>query len=120
MEAWVDANRVLRALRNLLDNALRYAPDGPVALGLEQDGSTAVITVADCGPGVPAEDLPRLHERFFRSAQAVEAGTVGTGLGLSTVQAVADMHEGTLELRSEPGGGLRVALRLPLRRPAER
>lgn len=117
VQAPVDPDAVLRALSNLLDNAARHAPDAPVRLSICEDGSTALITVADRGPGIPPADLPRVHEAFYRSSAS--AGVEGTGLGLATVQAVADRHEGTLEVSSQPGEGTEVRLRMPLR-PLER
>ena len=110
----VDANRVLRAPQDLIDNARRYSPGGGrVDVELREDGSTALFSVRDEGIGIAAEDLPRLTDRFFRSERAVEAGIVGTGLGLTTVQAVADMHEGTLHVESALGEGSTFRLRLP-------
>ena len=112
--AHVDANRLLRALSNLLDNAYKYSPgEGVITLGLRDEGPTALTWVQDEGMGVEDDEFEHLQERFWRSPRAVQAGIVGTGLGLSTVQAIADLHEGTLHVRSEPGAGSCFELRLP-------
>lgn len=117
--AAVDATKVVRAVANLLDNALKYSPEGsPVRLSVTAEGPTGLVVVDDEGMGIEPGDLPRVAERFFRSERAVAAGIVGTGLGLATVQAVADLHEGTLAATSAPGAGSTFSLRLPLARPA--
>ena len=117
----VDPNRLLRALDNLLDNGLKYSPDGgPVVVTLHDEGPTAVISVADEGMGIAHDELDCLGERFWRSPRAVAAGVVGLGLGLTSVQAVADLHEGTLSVQSELGAGSRFELRLPTRPALQR
>ena len=117
----VDANRLLRAVGNLLDNALRYSPDGGrVTLVLRDEGPTVAVVVDDEGMGIPPDERSRIFDRFYRSPRAVAAGVVGLGLGLTTVQAVADLHEGTLHVESEPGQGSRFVLRLPTRPAPQR
>jgi len=119
LRAVVDAARVTQALRNLLDNALKYSPGGdPVVLHLERDDTTAVFAVEDRGIGVTPDDADRLVERFFRGSRARELGVDGLGLGLATVQAIAEAHEGVLSASSEPGQGAVFRLRLPLEPPA--
>ncbi len=114
--ARVDHDQVARALQNLLDNALKYSPpDRPVRLALRQDGPTAVYSVTDEGIGIEPADLGKITRRFYRAQGAVASGIGGLGFGLATVQAVADAHEGTLDVSSTPGIGSTFALRLPLR-----
>lgn len=94
-------------LRNLLDNALRYSA-GPVEIRLEQHGSAASLQVQDHGPGIAASARGRVFERFHR-----EMGTQssGSGLGLSIVQRIAQLHGAAVELSDTAGGGLTVAVR---------
>ncbi len=117
--AEVDESRLRRALQNLVDNAVKYSPDGGTTrVSVGRDASTALVVVADEGIGIDAEEVARLGERFFRARSAQDAGIGGTGLGLATVQAVAEAHEGLLEVASDRGRGSRFSLRLPLRHRA--
>jgi two-component system sensor histidine kinase QseC len=104
-----DPDLIVVALRNLLDNAVRYAsPGGNICVGLQQTGGELVLSVSDNGPGVDAEELPRLVERFYRGA-SVKAD--GSGLGLTIVQRIAALHAAKLELGNRPGGGFEASLR---------
>jgi len=99
----------------LVDNAIKYnRPRGEVFLSTRATDDEAVLEVRDTGIGIDAEHLPHLGERFYRidKARSREAG--GAGLGLSIVRGVADMHKGTFQIESEPGGGTTAVLRLPL------
>lgn len=107
-----DRNLIFQAIANLLDNALKFAPEGgEVRADLEVEGSFAKLTVRDTGPGVEAEHRDRLTERFFR-APGSEA-VAGTGLGLTLVEAIVSAHQGTLEFSSD-NGGFSAFMRLPL------
>jgi signal transduction histidine kinase len=114
--AEVEGRRVAikRAVTNIVGNALRHGADPWVEVAAEP--GAVVVRVGDRGPGIPAEDLPRVTEPFFRGDRARTAGG-GLGLGLATARAVAEDHGGTLRIWSEPGRGTLVTLRLP-RRPA--
>lgn len=117
--AFVDGSRVGQAVRNLLDNALKYSDEGdPVLLRLDRDDTTAVFEVHDVGIGVAPEEVEQLGTRFFRSTSAREHGIDGIGLGLASVQAIAEAHEGVLSVSSVPGRGSVFRLRLPLGRAA--
>ncbi len=98
-------------LRNLLDNAMSYS-SGAVELGARREGEWAVIWVADRGPGIPAEEKPKVLSRFGRGSSS--AGKPGSGLGLAIVERIAASLGGTLALGDRPGGGLVVRVRLPL------
>lgn len=106
-----DALRIL--LRNLLDNAIRYTPEGGrVDVSVQCEGSALLLTVDDSGPGIAEADRARVMDRFYR-VQGAPAG--GSGLGLAIVQAIAQLHSASLTLSTAPGlGGLRVQLRFPL------
>lgn len=107
------------ALRNLLDNALRYSPpDSPVDLRLAGDGPACLIEVADRGPGLSAEQAVRIGQRFWRGDQGRRQND-GAGLGISIVRATLERFSGTLQLQPRDGGGLCAQLRVPARpRPA--
>jgi len=105
--------RLLRALGNLIDNAVKFTPPGGrVEVGGSADGTVYRFAVSDTGPGIPPDHLPHVFERFYRSEPA--RGTGGTGLGLSIVQAIARAHGGEVAVESEPGRGSRFTLTLPL------
>jgi two-component system phosphate regulon sensor histidine kinase PhoR len=105
-------------LSNLLDNALRHTPaKGTVCLRLEASESRAVFQVADTGEGIPAGELPRVFERFYRVDKARARQTGGTGLGLAIVRHVAEAHGGTVGVDSELGRGSTFTVSLPLAGP---
>jgi two-component system, OmpR family, sensor histidine kinase MprB len=100
--------RLERAVANLIDNAIKYSPPGePVELTLE-DGE---LTVRDHGPGISAEDLPLVFDRFYRGAEA--RGRPGSGLGLAIVRQVASQHGGAISAERAAGGGTLMRLVLP-------
>lgn len=99
---------VERAVSNLLDNAGKWSPDGaPIAVSIEEGR----VTVHDEGPGIDAEDLPRVFDRFYRSEEA--RATPGSGLGLAIVKQVVEAHGGQVFARNRPGGGAEVGFELP-------
>jgi signal transduction histidine kinase len=106
-----DRNLLFQAIANLLDNALKFAPDAStVNVGVHREPGAIRVQVADAGPGIPAGERERVTQRFARLDQS--RSLPGSGLGLSLVKAVAELHRGTLEL-SDNAPGLRVSLRLP-------
>ncbi len=98
--------------RNLIDNAVRYSPSGgQVRVAVRRDGRAARLEVLDNGPGVPAEEMARLGERFHRLASS---GEEGSGLGLSIVKRIAEIHGAELRFSSGPGGtGLAAVVEFP-------
>ncbi|WP_338666180.1 HAMP domain-containing sensor histidine kinase (plasmid) [Pararoseomonas sp. SCSIO 73927] len=100
-----------RAVTNLVANAFRHGERPWVEVEATED--EAVIRVGDRGPGIPAEDLPRVTEPFFRGDRARTSGG-GSGLGLATARAIAESHGGRLEITSEPGRGTVATIRLPV------
>ena len=104
---------------NLLDNALRHTPaKGTVRVRLEATEGRAVIQVADTGEGIPAGELSRVFERFYRVDKARARQTGGTGLGLAIVRHVAEAHGGTVRVDSELGRGSSFTVSLPLAGPS--
>jgi two-component system phosphate regulon sensor histidine kinase PhoR len=105
-------------LSNLLDNALRYTPaKGSVCVRLDATESRALLQVADTGEGIPARELPRVFERFYRVDKARARRTGGTGLGLAIVRHVAEAHGGTVRVDSELGRGSTFTVSLPVAGP---
>ncbi len=112
------ADDLHRLAGNLVENALIHtAPGTPVTVSVRREGDSAVLEVADRGPGVPAAMRERVFERFARGSGAT-ARVAGSGLGLAIVRAVADAHGGTVQLLDAPGGGARFVVTLPAGAPA--
>lgn len=110
-----DRSLLVTALRNLLDNAIRYSDDEKtVSLGVEARGRELHIAVVDQGEGIPIEAQERVFERFYRTDAARSRQTGGTGLGLSIVKHIAADHGGEVTLWSEPGRGSTFTLVIPL------
>jgi signal transduction histidine kinase len=110
-----DMRMLERAIRNLIDNAVRHACSR-VQVGVEvrdDGGTTAVLSVDDDGPGIPAGDRERVFERFARLDEGRARDAGGSGLGLAVVRAVAERHRGTAVAGTGPFGGAHLELRLP-------
>jgi two-component system phosphate regulon sensor histidine kinase PhoR len=114
-----DRDELMRVFDNLVENALKYGASGKkVEVGFAReetpDGPEALVTVRDYGPGIPAEHLPRLTERFYRVDVGQSRAEGGTGLGLSLVKHILNRHRGRLAIESELGKGATFTARLPL------
>ncbi|MBI2305947.1 MAG: sensor histidine kinase N-terminal domain-containing protein [Rhodocyclales bacterium] len=104
-----DRDLLAAALRNLIDNALRHTPDGGhISVRAGSEHGEARLAVSDNGPGVPAEELPHLVERFYRGR---ETTAEGSGLGLAIVRRIAELHGARLEVANAEGGGFVATLR---------
>lgn len=115
-EVWVEANEddLRLAVRNLLDNALRFTDSGgSVAVSVGRSGDDAVLRVTDSGIGIPSRDRARVFERFYRVDVARSRETGGTGLGLAIVKHAVERHGGSVNVRSELGRGTTFTIRLP-------
>jgi signal transduction histidine kinase len=112
-----DPARIRRALTNLVENALKYSPEGapPVELSYASEGPELCVRVVDRGPGIPEADLPYVFEPFYRADPSRRRDRGGYGLGLGLARGIAEAHGGTLTVRNRPGGGTEAELRLPLR-----
>jgi len=112
--AWADRARIAQAVANLVDNAIKYTPDGgTVAVAGEARDGMVAISVTDTGIGIAQEHLPRIFERFYRVDQSRSRALGGTGLGLSIVKHIATSHGGEVEVQSVEGQGTRFTLLLP-------
>jgi signal transduction histidine kinase len=115
--AWVDPDRIEQVLVNLLDNAIKYSrPGGTVTVNVAAGPDhSALVQVRDEGIGIPAEDLPRIGQRFYRADRARTRAEGGSGLGLAIAQALVTAHGGRLWLESQEGQGTVVSFTLPSR-----
>ncbi len=108
-----DRAAMVQCVRNLVDNALRYAPGSEVRIGSRLDGDKVVLQVADGGPGIAQEDLPRIFERFYRADKARNREGSGTGLGLSIVRHLVEAQGGRVWVESRHGQGATFFVALP-------
>ena len=116
-----DRFRLKQVIVNLLDNAIKYSPDGgEITLATRLEDSQAVLEVADSGPGIPAEALPQIFDRFFRADSVRTHSISGAGLGLSIVRSICLAHGGNVEAINRAEGGCCIVVRLPLATPAAR
>jgi two-component system phosphate regulon sensor histidine kinase PhoR len=110
-----DADRLSQVFTNLLENAIKYTPEGGSVLLTARAGpGEAIVSVADSGGGIPAEDLPRIFERFYRVDKA-RSGK-GYGLGLAITKDIVQAHGGSIRVESAVGSGTRFTVRLPATR----
>ena len=116
-EIRMDKTAVADALDNLVDNAIKYSPEGArIVIRVEKREPYLCVEVQDQGIGIDKEDLPRIFDRFYRGRRGDQHNVHGTGLGLALVKAAAEGHGGRVEVTSAPGRGSRFCLRLPLER----
>lgn len=113
LEITGDAEQIAQVVTNLVVNALQYnRPGGQVCLQLARQGGAAVLAVSDTGVGIPAADLPRVFERFYRADQSRSAG--GLGLGLAISRAIVEAHHGRIEVTSQENAGTTFTVTLPV------
>jgi two-component system phosphate regulon sensor histidine kinase PhoR len=112
-----DAAALERVLSNLIDNAVKYCPEGTAIIVAAEDlGGRIRVTVSDDGPGIEAQHLPRLFERFYRCDPGRSRAMGGTGLGLSIVKHLVEAMGGTVQVESTPGRGARFSFTVPTAR----
>jgi signal transduction histidine kinase len=108
-----DRTRLEQVAANLIDNAVKYTPaGGRVDIEVGRAADAAVLQVRDTGPGIPADELPRIFDRLFRGDTS--RAERGLGLGLSLVKAVVEAHGGMVEVRSQLGHGSTFLVSLPV------
>lgn len=113
-----DATRLRQTIENLLVNCIRYAdPGSEISVALSSSDEHAELVISDSGPGVPADSLDSLFERFYRVEFSRSRATGGTGLGLSLVKTYAELHGGSAEAFNSDQGGLGIRVRIPLISP---
>jgi signal transduction histidine kinase len=115
LSLWADPMRLGQLVGNLVSNAVKFTPKGgTVTLTVGRRSDTAVVEIEDTGVGIPADEVDKLFQRFFRASTA--ATEQGTGLGLSIVKSIAEAHGGTISVRSEEGVGTTFLVELPIAR----
>ena len=118
--ASVDVELFERAIANLVDNALKFCPSGArITLAATVEAGWVRVRVTDTGPGIAADDLPHLFDRFYQSRQSVApaTGEGGKGLGLAIVKRIAELHAGAVAVSSRRGQGTEVVLSVPCAAP---
>lgn len=111
-----DRNMIKQVMRVLCDNAVKYTPKGgTITIGVSRTNTGVTLSVSDTGPGIPAEEMPKIFERFYRSDSARKAESGGHGLGLSIARIIVKAHGGKLRVRSKVGSGSTFFVDLPLR-----
>jgi two-component system phosphate regulon sensor histidine kinase PhoR len=110
----VDPIKLHDALRNLVENAVNYSPEGGrIELAARVEGQSVGLTVADDGPGLPESEVNRVFERFYRVDKSRSRDPGGTGLGLSIVKHLVELHGGRVEAGNRPRGGAIFTILLP-------
>ncbi|MBR4082213.1 MAG: HAMP domain-containing protein [Clostridia bacterium] len=110
-----DASKLRQVLDNLIENAVKYTPDGgDIALSMSRQGRFVVWTVKDNGVGIPAADQAHIFDRFYRVDKARSRETGGTGLGLSIVRQLVTLHGGDISVQSTPGKGSTFTVKIPM------
>jgi two-component system, OmpR family, sensor histidine kinase BaeS len=110
----VDPGRMTQVLTNILDNALRHTPEGGrILLSAKDTNDQVELAIEDSGPGLKAEDIDRIFNRFYRTDSSRQREDGGSGLGLAIARSIVQAHGGQLSAESEEGKGLKVIVRLP-------
>ena len=112
---FADRNMLHQVLTNVLGNAVKFTPeDGVITITTTTENRVVAVRVADTGPGIPEDALPRVFERFFQADNSPTRSYGGTGLGLAIVKEIIDLHKGEISIRNLPGGGTELFFTLPL------
>jgi signal transduction histidine kinase len=114
LRAYVDKDMWEKIIFNLLSNAFKYTLEGEISVSLEQPDDTAVLKVTDTGVGIPADEIPHMFERFHRIRHTRGRTYEGTGIGLSMVKELVQLHHGTIHIESTEGKGSTFTVVIPL------
>lgn len=115
-DVYVDLDMWERIILNLVSNAFKYTQKGSIVVRVRQSGNQVEVAVSDTGIGIPADQLDRIFDRFYRIENAGGRSQEGTGIGLSMVRELVRLHEGTIEISSSPGVGSTFTVRIPVGR----
>ena len=116
--AEIDRDRIKQLIAALVDNALTHAPDADIEVRAATTADELVIIVADDGPGLTDEHASQIFTRFYRGDSSRARTTGGSGLGLAIAESIADVHGGTIDLRTAPGEGCEFTVRIPTPLPS--
>jgi signal transduction histidine kinase len=112
-----DKVRLQQLFTNLIDNAIKYTPEGSIRVTLEKHGETVLVRVMDTGIGIPKQEQENIFKRFYRVDKSRSKETGGVGLGLSIADWIVNAHHGKIEVHSTPGKGSTFTVTLPLYQP---
>jgi two-component system phosphate regulon sensor histidine kinase PhoR len=114
LPVYADREQLAQVFRNLLSNAIKFnQPHGWVVISARPNTEHIHVEISDSGIGIPAEDLPKLFQRFYRSRISVENEIQGTGLGLAIAREILQRHHGAVDVRSQVGSGTTFQITLP-------
>jgi signal transduction histidine kinase len=111
--SYVDPDRMREVITNIFDNAVKYTESGTIRVGITGNDDVVQVHVADTGPGIPAEDLPHLFQKFYRVDNSATRSIGGTGLGLFICAAIVKLYNGTIWADSKVGEGSTFYINLP-------
>jgi signal transduction histidine kinase len=119
-EVLVDPQRFQQVVGNLIDNALRYTPEGSlIDLAIQRHNKSVILSVADSGPGIPKDELPHVFDRFWRSEKSRTRSTGGAGLGLSIARRLVEAQGGEISVHNREPRGFEVQISLPAKPPSK-
>ena len=114
MLGWIDTDKMTQVIDNILNNAIKYSPDGgKIKVGMKTTDAQLIISISDEGLGIPKKDLPRIFDRFYRVDKARSRAQGGTGLGLAIAKEIIKQHKGFIWAKSEYGKGSTFTIVLP-------
>ena len=120
-EIEIDPDRIREVFNNIIENALRYTPTGGnITLSARLIQNVVDMRVQDSGPGVPAEQLEAIFERFYRTEMSRSRDAGGSGLGFAIAKSIVEKHNGRIWAESKPGEGLTIIIQLPVQKSAEK
>ena len=109
-----DSRKIQRVLENLVSNAIKYSPETKnISIRISRMDDQIMVSVTDCGIGIPSEHLPYIWDKFYRVSSSSTEKVAGTGLGLAITRQIVTMHRGTVHIQSEPGKGSTFSFTLP-------
>jgi signal transduction histidine kinase len=111
---YADSEKIEQAIKNLLDNAIKYSTGGDIVCKAFEKDNMVWISIQDHGMGIPIQDLPCIFDKFYRVRQKDRSHIGGTGLGLSIVKFIVDSHDGRIDLESKEGKGTTIGFGLPI------
>jgi len=116
LEVWYDSKQMQKVVNNLLSNALKHTPEnGSITMEVKQRDNQVIISIADTGSGIKAEEVNKIFDRFYQTEQSAPLSLgEGTGIGLALTKGIVELHHGTIEVKSEVGKGSTFTITLPM------